>query len=283
MCKIHIILLLLLFAVVSSGNMSFQTETVIDRKDEEIGNVNKHPRIFFENSEFNFGRVFPGKEIEHVFTFENRGNDVLEISRVKTAYGFAVAMSKSKTVLPGKRGKITVTFESGYYRGHFGKSVTVLSNDPNHPKYELTLLGEIVDEIYVQPTSINFGYPGIGRELIEMVTIGSRLKSTFKIEKISSSHPLVTASIIEKRGEEYIVKVVVEDTIEIGWFSGGIHLETNSPTKPRLTIPFIGKIVGDLALYTKTDLVSGFTGKQILVAVILAQFYPGFYPKTIME
>ena len=44
--------------------------------------------------------------------------------------------------------------------------------------------------------------------------------------------------------------------------------------------------------YTKTDLVFGFTGNQILVAVIpgqktprtlLAQFYLGFYPKTIMR
>jgi len=36
-------------------------------------------------------------------------------------------------------------------------------------------------------------------------------------------------------------------------------------------------------LYTKTDLVFGFSSNQILVAVILAQFYLGFYPKTIMR
>ena len=32
-----------------------------------------------------------------------------------------------------------------------------------------------------------------------------------------------------------------------------------------------------------TDLVFGFTENQILVAVILAQYYLGFYPKTIMR
>ena len=35
--------------------------------------------------------------------------------------------------------------------------------------------------------------------------------------------------------------------------------------------------------YTKTDLVFGFPSNQILVAVILAQLYLGFYPKTIMR
>ncbi len=46
------------------------------------------------------------------------------------------------------------------------------------------------------------------------------------------------------------------------------------------------------AIYTKTDLVFGFTGNQILVAIIsgqkaprtlLAQLYSGFYPKTIIR
>jgi len=41
--------------------------------------------------------------------------------------------------------------------------------------------------------------------------------------------------------------------------------------------------LNDQEKYTKTDLVFGFTENQILVAVILAQFYLGFYPKTIMR
>ena len=44
----------------------------------------------------------------------------------------------------------------------------------------------------------------------------------------------------------------------------------------------LGRVIA-VNMYTKTDLVLGFLKNQILVAVILAQFYLGFYPKTILR
>jgi len=73
----------------------------------------------------------------------------------------------------------------------------------------------------------------------------------FKIKKIRPSKQFINASIAEEKNGEYVVKVVLENNPEIGRFSGGIYLETNSQIQKKVTIPFFGEIVGDITTYPK--------------------------------
>ena len=64
---------------------------------------------------------------------------------------------------------------------------------------------------------------------------------------------------------------------------GQVILKYNPEKHNRRSIRLKEYDYSQAGAYTKTDLVFGFTGNQILVAVILAQFYTGFYPKTIIR
>ena len=219
-----------------------------------INASSQHPAIFFENPDFNFGQIYKGQRVEHIFKFENSGNDVLEINKVKTSCGCTAAILTNNTLSPGETGEIKATFNSSSYSGNFTKSITVLSNDPNTTKYRLTISGEIIEDVIIKPKNINFGSVYVGEEATtttKTVTIKSRKEPDFKIEKITPSKPLITTSIAGEKDGEYIINVILKHNSEIGRFSGVIYLETNSLVQKKVKIPFFGEIVGDITTYPK--------------------------------
>jgi len=224
-----------------------------DKTPTEIEKLSsdQNPEIFFENPDFNFGKIFKGVKVKHIYKFENRGKSILTISKVKTSCGCTAAVITDKNVLPGKTEKIEATFNTRSYRGNVRKSITVMSNDPNSPKYKLSLSGEIIEEISAKPQTINFGSIHINEEIDKNVTIKSLTEYNLNITKITSSKPFVNASIAEKNEGGYNIKVTLKDNLKVGRFSGNISLETDSPRQPKLIVPFLGEVKGDITTYPK--------------------------------
>ena len=224
-----------------------------DKTQAEIEKLSsdQNPEIFFGNPDFNFGKIFKGEKVKHVYEFENRGKRILKISKVKTSCGCTAAILTDKDVPPGKTGKIETTFNSGTSRGNVKKTITVTSNDPNSPAYRLSISGEIIEEISAKPHNINFGSIYINAETDKIITINSLTESNFNIKKITSSKAFANASIVEKNDEGYKIKVTLKGNHKMGRFSGSVHLETDSPRQPKVTVPFFGEIIGDITTYPK--------------------------------
>ena len=226
------------------------SETIPDNdKDSDINASVQGPTIFFKNPDFNFGQIFKGQKIEHIFEFENLGEDILNIGKVKTSCGCTAAMLTNNTIPPGKTGEIKAIFSSGSFTGNVTKSISVISNDPDHPSYKLTIYGEIIEDVTIKPKNIDFGSVYIGEKTDKTVTIKSQTMADFKIKNITTSKPFVNASIAEEVNGEYVIKAALVNNPEIGRFSGGIILETNSQLRKKVTIPFFGEIVGDITTY----------------------------------
>jgi hypothetical protein len=69
-------------------------------------NTNGAPKIHFQNTTYDFGKLSSGQPARHDFIFTNVGNAVLEITGVRPACGCTAAGEWSKTVEPGKTGTI---------------------------------------------------------------------------------------------------------------------------------------------------------------------------------
>ena len=220
-------------------------------KVSDISDSAQGPTIFFEKPDFDFGQIFKGQKVEHIYEFENRGKDILNIRKVKTSCGCTAAILTNKTIPPGKTGEIRTTFNPGSRTGNVTKSISVISNDLERPSYKLTISGKIIEDVSIKPRNINFGSVYIGEKTNKTVTIKSQTKPDFKIKKISSSKPFINASIVEEKNGEYVIKVVLKDNHKIGRFSGGIYLKTNSRIQKKVNIPFFGEIVGDITTYPK--------------------------------
>lgn len=224
-----------------------------DSKQTDNSTPVKKPIIFFENPDFDFGKVYKGNKVEHVFKFENRGNDTLEIKKVKPSCGCTAAVLSNNTILPGKTGEVKATFNSRSYRGTVRKTIAVLSNDPDTPSHKLTISGEIIEEISVKPQNINFGSFRADDQSDKTVKVSVKSQSgpEFKIVKVTASKPFVDASAIAEQNGEYTVIATLKDYHKIGRFSGKIFLDTNSDKQPKTSIIFYGVVEGDITINQK--------------------------------
>lgn len=257
MKKFHInVLIFLSFFIfqlfLKVGSLQAETDPNEDKNTKLIATAQK-PVIHFQNPDFNFGKIYKGEKVEHIYKFENRGDDTLKITRVKTSCGCTAAVLTNNSIPPGETGEIKATFKTISYSGNIKKSITISSNDPDTPRQILTISGEIIEDISIKPRNLNFGSIRVDSQTDKTVTVAikSASRPDFKIEKINSSSPFVIASITGKKDGEYTVDVTLKDYHEIGRFSGIITLETNNPKQKTIIISFFGDIEGDIAIYPK--------------------------------
>ncbi|MHC4321301.1 MAG: DUF1573 domain-containing protein [Planctomycetota bacterium] len=220
-------------------------------ENSDINTSIQHPTIFFNNPDFNFGKIYKDQKVEHIYTFENRGKDILKIKKVKTSCGCTAAILTSDTIPPGETGEIKATFSSGSASGNIKKNITVSSNDPDTPNYLLTISGEIIKDLIINPENIDFGSISSGEVTSKTITIKSQTEPDFKIKKIKPSKPFIDATIVGEKNGEYIIKIALKHNPVIGRFSGGIFLETNSKIESKVNIPFFGEIAGDINTYPR--------------------------------
>jgi hypothetical protein len=87
------------------------------------------PRIVFEPAEADFGVVPHGTLVRHVFRFGNAGDRPLEVYDVRASCGCTAAEPSRRTLLPGERAELTVTFDTAKKAAPPGEQRTVNTVD----------------------------------------------------------------------------------------------------------------------------------------------------------
>ncbi|AZA55473.1 DUF1573 domain-containing protein [Chryseobacterium sp. G0201] len=85
-----------------------------------------------ENS-FDFGKIKKGDKVEHVYEITNTGKNPLVISEVKPGCGCTVPDFTKEPIMPGKKGKITLHFDSSSFDGNVSKYADVFANVDKAP------------------------------------------------------------------------------------------------------------------------------------------------------
>ena len=100
--------------------------------------------IKFSEKTFNFNQLKQGEKIDYEYTFTNTGKSDLIIRKVRASCG-CTAVVMDETVIPaGQSSSIKVSFNSAGKKGNQNKTVTVITNDPSHPREILWIKGEVV-------------------------------------------------------------------------------------------------------------------------------------------
>lgn len=111
------------------------------------------PSITFAEKEFNFGTIRETDgTIAHDFQFTNQGKTPLIISEVKASCGCMVPEWHREPVLPGKTGRIRVSFDPQKQSGAINKTIQVISN-ADIPQVVIAVKGVVipvdkVEEVY---------------------------------------------------------------------------------------------------------------------------------------
>jgi hypothetical protein len=119
---------------------------VMAQKAPEEQGPQTGPKITFQESEYNFGDIHQGEKAEHVFAFENSGNEPLILSNVNTTCGCTATNWPRDPIAPGGTGEIKVVFNSAGKMGTQTKVVTVYSNAVNS-QAKVRMVGNVLPKV----------------------------------------------------------------------------------------------------------------------------------------
>ncbi|ANF51135.1 hypothetical protein A0O34_11690 [Chryseobacterium glaciei] len=89
--------------------------------------------LALSESSFDFGKIKKGDKVEHVYEVTNTGTNPLVISEVKPGCGCTVPDFTKEPIMPGKKGKITLHFDSSSFDGNVSKYADVFANVDKAP------------------------------------------------------------------------------------------------------------------------------------------------------
>jgi len=208
------------------------------------------PKIYCANPNFDFHNVDEGGDITHLFKIVNRGKTTLIINHVATSCGCTAAVEDKKEIQLGGQGIITATYHTKGRPGHATKVITVSSNDPVNPNYQMNLDMTVVREIDVQPDKIYLYNVQHGQAQTTPVKITGKPLLPLKILSAQSTNGSVTVGGIIPFSDQATglygatLQVSVPATQPIGNFTDTLKVQTNDKKKPELDIDVQGEVVG---------------------------------------
>jgi hypothetical protein len=203
------------------------------------------PDMQFAERTFDFGEVYQGEKVPHVYSFENRGDSDLIIDRVRSSCGCTAVLLSDKTVAPGDKGEIKASFDSTRFRGAINKTIYLYSNDPVNPVLQLHLKGQVLEVVAVVPAQVNFG-----RLIAETPSSSSVLLRNQGQTEVTLAKPRTTAAELTATmepgtlaaGEERSVKVQLTPKPGGTRFSGYVMIPVEGAPVNELRIPVYATI-----------------------------------------
>lgn len=131
----------------------------------EINLQGQIPRVEFDFTRNDFGDIYRGQRVTHLFKFQNTGNGVLVFSNIHAACGcintkiFAADSKTPKNVFkPNENGFVSVEFNSQDFTGNIIRTITLETNmGSSSPTVTLTLTANVLQELTSDPALLYVG------------------------------------------------------------------------------------------------------------------------------
>jgi hypothetical protein len=201
------------------------------------------PAVVVKEAQFQFDPVMEGVVVAHEFVLENTGVAPLVIQNIKTGCGCTTA-DYDKVIPPGESGKINIKANTRGYGGHiFERDIRVDTNDPATPRLILHISGQVDQFAGIEPKSV-FLQCKSGDFIESMVTISPNSQYPFHIVRTASDKEIEDKieTALESKESVYALKIM-NRLNSPGTYFGNIHLITDNPAKPEITIPVRGRIL----------------------------------------
>lgn len=197
---------------------------------------------------YDFGTALNGVAVKHVFKLKNVGTGPLIIGNVQTSCGCTAAAPSRSTVPPGEESEIAVTFDTRSDKGPATRTITVLTNDSQHPQLMLTMKGNVKVMVEATPVPVAFGNVRHGTAQTRQVLVTDLAgDKVFKVGPITNSS--TNLKVVQrprsdgKPGVELAITLL--ETAPAGPFADIIKVTTS---RAPVEIPVFGTVVGDLTV-----------------------------------
>lgn len=100
------------------------------------------PKIQFDKTEYDFGKILQGEVVTYTFHFTNVGDAPLIISGIEKSCGCTASDFSREPIAPGQTGEIKVSYDSKGHHGIQTKTLTVNANT-NPTSHKLQIKAEV--------------------------------------------------------------------------------------------------------------------------------------------
>jgi uncharacterized protein DUF1573 len=160
--------------------------------------------------------------------------------------------ARFETQKPGEVYKVIIMIPPGLAPGRYTGRVYVNTDSSTDGRIRIPVNILVKNQIYAFPAGVNFGSvsraqvdsnPGALADLAEWILVKKR-KGKFTIKSLTSDLPVLrlTQSPEGASNTFRITVALVGDRLQPGQFAGTIHVITDDPVVPELTIPVSGDI-----------------------------------------
>lgn len=205
------------------------------------------PRLEVQHPSHDFGKVFQGSKVEHVFVFDNTGDAPLQILKVKSSCGCTAALVSEQTIAAGKTGEVRATFDSTNFTGVVQKKIYLQTNDSISPSKELTLYGEVAPVLAAEPPEIVIAGVAPGSSVRRTIRLMNRGPVPLRLEPAQATQPFFAVSQSEQvlePGKSVELTLTVSPSADAGSFSGFLLIQARADNFFTLRIPVQGRVEG---------------------------------------
>jgi hypothetical protein len=209
------------------------------------------PKIKFEKTIYDFGRVTETNEVTGTFRFENIGDGVLKLEKPIATCGCTVAGLKPDVLKPGEKGELSFTFNLGRTRSVQAKPITIICNDPEAPRTTLMVKAEYVPLYEVVPLSLFLGNLKQGQATAVAARVTRTDGQDFQVARIESK-PWIQSTFEreESASTNHTFRFTISLTPEenLRFFSEPVNVFVEGSEHPAFSITISGRVVGDLTM-----------------------------------
>ena len=219
------------------------------------------PRVEVDERVFQFGTMDVNAQQQHEFILRNTGDAPLELTAGDTSCSCTVSELRQNTIAPGESTAVVMMWHANGSLGPYRQTAVIHTNDPEQPRLELAVEGEIMQSLRAVPTSLHFGRIPVDQTVDGQVTLLCLLDEQLKIIGHEMANDdlarffEVTHESIPVDAEEYPeakaavrVGVYLKPGLPPGAFRQTINLRTSLPSAPEFPIEVEGHVVGDISI-----------------------------------
>jgi hypothetical protein len=220
------------------------------------------PKVAVEETEHDFGPVESDSIVSHEFHFTNSGDAPLKLEAGGTTCQKCTIAEITKGELPpGASIPVTIRYTAGSATPQFRQSATILTNDPERPRVELTVSGSVTSILDVQPSQLVFSNLSVHEERTLEAKLVNHLTNSLSITDYELSdpstrnhidvqfRPMDAQALAEAEGKSgQVVAVTIRPGLPLGQYRQKLILTTDLPGQRKVEIEVAATISSDISL-----------------------------------
>ena len=237
--------------------------------------------VVAESPSHDFGEVWSGSPIDHVFRVRNDGDEPVEILAITPGCTCLVLGDHSGTIAPGGRSEIPVQLRTVKLKGRVTQTAVVRTDDIRTPELTLALTGVVRPVVEFESFVLIRARPG-AEALERRVEIVYRREGDLELELQERGEDRFDVDLVETRpGKAFDLVVRVAPPFEVGYQRAVVTLTTNLPERESLHVRLNLHVPDRLDVIPSQLLVDDRTGEEVTRQLVLTNY--GERPVRVFE